>query len=82
MNLEKIIVCAVLRNIFNGIYVVGKSLEHDLEYKLSFSGLSLDLLYRPWLTSWMSNKCKYDSIRSHPTYRLGVVILPGNCETY
>ena len=43
MNLVKIIVLAVLRNIFNGIYVVLKPLEHDLEYKLLFSGLSLDL---------------------------------------
>ena len=47
MNLENIIVRAVLRNIFNGIYVVIKSLEHDLECKLLFPGLSLDLLYRP-----------------------------------
>ena len=47
MNLKKIVVGAVLRNIFNGTYVVMKSLEHDLEYKLLFSGLSLDLLYRP-----------------------------------
>ena len=47
MNLENIIVRAVLRNIFNGIYVVIKSLEHDLECKLVFPGLSLDLLYRP-----------------------------------
>ena len=47
MNLENIIVRTVLRNIFNGIYVVIKSLEHDLEYKLLFPGLSLDLLYRP-----------------------------------
>ena len=47
MNLENIIVRAVLRNIFNGIYVVIKSLEHDLESKLLFLGLSLDLLYRP-----------------------------------
>jgi len=46
MNLVKIIVLAVLRNIFNGIYVVLKSLEHDLEYKLLFSGLSLDLFDR------------------------------------
>ena len=46
MNLVKIIVLAVLRNIFNGIYVVLKPLEHDLEYKLLFSGLSLDMFYR------------------------------------
>ena len=32
MNLVKIIVLTVLRNIFNGIYVVSKSLEHDREY--------------------------------------------------
>ena len=38
MNLENIIVRAVLRNIFNGIYIVIKSLEHDLEYKLLFLG--------------------------------------------
>ena len=46
MNIVKIIVLAVLRNIFNGIYVVLKSLEHDLEYKLLFFGLSLGLFYR------------------------------------
>ena len=82
MNLENIIARAVLRNIFNEIYVVIKSLEHDLEYKLLFPGLSLDLLYRPRLTSWLSNKCKYNLICSHPTYRLGEVILPGNFGTY
>ena len=38
---------AVLRNIFNEIYAVIKSLEHGLEYKLLFPGLSLGLLYRP-----------------------------------
>ena len=47
MNLENIIVRAVLRNIFNEICAVIKSVEHDLEYKLLFPGLSLDLLYRP-----------------------------------
>ena len=47
MNLENITARAVLRNIFNEIYAVIKSVEHDLEYKLLFPGLSLDLLYRP-----------------------------------
>ena len=82
MNIVKISVLAVLRNIFNGIYVVLKSLEHDLEYKLLFSGLSLGLFYKSLLISWISNKCKYVSICSHPTYCLSVVILLGNCETY
>ena len=82
MNLENIIARAVLRNIFNEIYVVIKSLEHGLECKLLFPGLSLDLLYRPRLTSWLSNKCKYNLIRSQSTCRLGEVILPGNCGTY
>ena len=47
MNLENITARAVLRNIFNEIYAVIKSLEHGLEYKLLFPGLGLDLLYRP-----------------------------------
>ena len=46
MNLVKTIFLAMLRNIFNGIYVVLKYLEHDLEYKLLFSGLSLNLFDR------------------------------------
>ena len=82
MNLENITVRAVLRNIFNGTYVVIKSLEHDLEYKSLFFGYSLDLLYKPRLTSWMSNKCEYNSVCSHPTYFLGAMILFGNCGTY
>ena len=47
MNLENITARAVVRNIFNEIYAVIKSLEHDLEYKILFPGLGLDLLYRP-----------------------------------
>ena len=46
MNIVKIIVLAVLRNIFNGIYVVLKSLKLDLEYKLLSSGLNYGLFYR------------------------------------
>ena len=46
MNAVKIIVLAMSRNIFNGIYFVLKSLEHDLEYKLLFFGLSFRLFYR------------------------------------
>ena len=46
MNLVKLIVLAVFRNIFDEIYVVLKSLEHDLEYKLLFSGLNPGLFYR------------------------------------
>jgi len=38
MNQENITVLAALRNIFNGIDVVIKSLEHDFEYKSLFSG--------------------------------------------
>ena len=82
MNLENIIARAVLRNIFHEMYVVVNSLEHDLEYKLLFLGLGLDLLYRPRLTLWLSNKCKYNLTCSQSTYRLGEVILPGNRGTY
>ena len=46
MNVVKIIILAMSRNIFNGIYFVSKSLEHDLEYKLLFFGLSFGLFYR------------------------------------
>ena len=46
MNIVKIIVLAVLRNILNGIHVVLKSLKLDLEYKLLSSGLNYSLFYR------------------------------------
>ena len=46
MNIVKIIVLVVLRNIFNGIYVVLKSLKLDLEYKLLSFGLNYGLFYR------------------------------------
>ena len=46
INIVKIIVLAVLRNIFNGIYVVLKSLKLDLEYKLLSSRLNYGLFYR------------------------------------
>ena len=82
MIIVKIIVLAMSRNIFNGIYFVLKSLEHDLEYKLLFFGLSFGLFYRSCLTSWISNKRKCVSIYSHSACYLGVVTLLGNCETY
>ena len=78
INLETIITRAVLRNIFHGVYAVVNSLKHDLEYELLSPELGLNLLYRPWLTSWLSNKCKYNLICSQSTYCLGEVILLGN----
>ena len=82
MNLETIITRAVLRNIFHKLYAVVNSLKHDLECKLLSPELGLNLLYRPRLTSWLSNKCKYNSICSQSTYCLGEVILLENLGTY
>ena len=59
-----------------------KSLEHNFEHKSLFFGQNLDLLYKPPLASWMSDKCEYNSACSHPTYFLGAMILSRNCGTY
>ena len=57
-----------------------KSLEHDLEYKLLFFGLSYDPFHKSWEASWMSVKCV--SIWSCSTCYLNVGVLPGNWGTY
>ena len=46
INLVKIIILIVLGDVFSRAYVVLKSLEHDLEYKLLFFGLNYDPFYK------------------------------------
>ena len=46
MSIVKITVLVILRNIFNGIQVVLKSLEHNLGHNLLFFELSSSLFYK------------------------------------
>ena len=48
MNIEKIIVLAISRNIFNEIQVALKPLEHDPECRILLFELSFGLFYKSW----------------------------------
>ena len=48
MNIVKIIVLAISRNIFNKIQVALKPLEHDPECRILLFELSFGLFYKSW----------------------------------